>query len=184
MLYGDVNPSGHLPYTYPSRPTGYALYDHKTSERLAADFGTGGADPLFAFGHGGSYTTFAYSDLTVSDSLMATDALQDGGMVDVQVTITNTGSRAGQDVVQLYLRDEVASVTPSVRKLKRFAKVDLAPGEAQTLTFTLARDDFSFIGRDAAPVVEPGRVQVQVDTLSTPLTLTGMPLGAARSAQQ
>ena len=184
VLYGDVNPSGHLPYTYPSRPTGYALYDHKTSERLAADFGQGGADPLFPFGHGGSYTTFAYSDLTVSDSLMATDALQDGGMVDVQVTITNTGSRAGQDVVQLYLRDEVASVTPSVRKLKRFAKVDLAPGEAQTLTFTLARDDFSFIGRDAAPVVEPGRFQVQVDTLSTPLTLTGMPLGAARSAQQ
>jgi beta-glucosidase len=184
VLYGDVNPSGHLPYTYPSRPTGYALYDHKTSERLAADFGQGGADPLFAFGHGLSYTTFAYSDLTVSDSLMATETLQNGDTVDVQVTVTNTGPRTGQDVVQLYLRDEVASVTPSVRKLKRFAKVDLAPGEAQTLTFTLVRDDFSFIGRDAAPVVEPGRFRLQVDALDTSFTLTGAPLSEASPVQQ
>ncbi len=183
VLYGDVNPSGHLPYTYPSRPTGYALYDHKTSERLAANFGTGGADPLFPFGHGGSYTTFAYN-LVVSDSLMSTAALQDGSTVDVQVTVTNTGSRAGKDVVQLYLRDEVASVTPAVRKLKRFAKVDLNPGEAQTLTFALTRDDFSFIGRDADPVVEPGRFQLLVDTLSAPVRLTGRPLSRASQAQQ
>jgi beta-glucosidase len=104
--------------------------------------------------------------------------------VDVQVTVTNTGPRTGQDVVQLYLRDEVASVTPSVRKLKRFAKVDLAPGEAQTLTFTLVRDDFSFIGRDAAPVVEPGRFRLQVDALDTSFTLTGAPLSEASPVQQ
>ena len=176
VLYGDVNPSGHLPYTYPSRPTGYALYDHKASERLAADFSTNGADPLFPLGHGGSYTAFEYSNLTVADSLMTTAALQRGGTVDVRVTVTNTGRRAGKDVVQLYLSDEVATVTPSVQKLKRFAKVDLAPGEAQTLTFTLTRDDFSFIGRDAAPVVEPGRFRLQVDTLDIPLILTGRPL--------
>jgi len=184
VLYGDVNPSGHLPYTYPRRPTGYALYDHKTSERLAADFGQGGADPLFPFGHGGSYTTFAYSNLTVSDSLLPTEALQDGGTVDVRVTVANTGARSGKDVVQLYLRDEVASVTPAVRKLKRFAKVDLAPGEEQTLTFTLTRDDFSFIGRDEASVIEPGRFRLQVDTIDTILTLTGRPLGTASSPQQ
>ncbi len=182
VLYGDVNPSGHLPYTYPSRPTGYALYDHKASERLAADFGTGGATPLFPFGHGASYTTFEYSNLTVSDSLITTAALQRGGTIDVQVTVTNTGRRAGKDVVQLYLRDEVATVTPSVRKLKRFAKVDLAPGETQTLTFTLRRDDFSFIGRDAAPVVEPGRFHIQVDALDTPLLLTGAALNGASKA--
>ena len=176
VLYGDVNPSGHLPYTYPARPTGYALYDHKPSERLAADFGTGGADPLFSFGHGGSYTTFEYGTLTVSDSVMTTAALQNGRTLDVQVSVTNTGDRAGKDVVQLYLRDEVATVTPSVRTLKRFAKVDLAPGETQTLTFALARDDFSFIGRDAAPVVEPGRFRLQVDGLDTTVRLTGAPL--------
>ena len=182
VLYGEVNPSGHLPYTYPSRPTGYALYDHKASERLAADFGTGGAEPLFAFGHGASYTTFEYSGLAVSDTLLTTAALQDGGTVDVEVTVTNTGDRAGKDVVQLYLRDEVATVTPSVRKLKRFAKVDLAPGESQTLTFTLARGDFSFIGRNAAPVVEPGRFGIQVDTLEAGLTLTGAPLNGGSEA--
>ena len=112
---------------------------------------------------------------------MTTSALRDGNPVDVRVTVTNTGSRAGKDVVQLYLRDEVASVTPAVRKLKRFAKVDLDPSEAQTLTFTLTRDDFSFIGRDAAPVVEPGRFQLQVDTLSTAVRLTGSPLSRGPS---
>ena len=182
VLYGEVNPSGHLPYTYPSRPTGYALYDHKASERLAADFSTEGAEPLFPFGHGESYTTFEYSELTMSDTLLTTASLRDGGTVDVQVTVTNTGDRAGKDVVQLYVRDEVATVTPSVQKLKRFAKVDLAPGESQTLTFTLARDDFSFIGRDAAPVVEPGGFGVQVDTLETGLTLTGTPLNGVSEA--
>jgi beta-glucosidase len=176
VLYGDANPSGHLPYTYPNRPTGYALYDHKASEMLAADFGTGGAVPLFPFGHGGSYTTFEYSNLTVSDSVMTTAALQNGEMVNVQVTVTNTGNRAGKDVVQLYLSDEVATVTPSVRKLKRFTKVDLAPGETQTLRFALARDDVSFVGRNATPVVEPGRFRLHVDTLDAGFVLTGRPL--------
>jgi len=176
VLYGDVNPSGHLPLTYPSRPTGYALYDHKNSERLAADFGTEGAEPLFPFGHGLSYTTFAYSNLTVSDSVMTTDALQSGASMLVDVTVTNTGSRSGQDVVQLFLSDEVASVTPAVRRLKRFAKVDLPPGASETLTFALTRDDFSFIGRHGGPVVEPGRFRMQVDTLDTGVRLTGAPL--------
>ena len=182
VLYGTVNPSGHLPFTYPSRPTGYALYDHKASERLAADFGTGGADPLFAFGHGLSYTTFEYSDLQVSMPSLTTDALQNGDTVDVQVTVTNTGDRAGKDVVQVYLSDEVATVTPSVRKLKRFAKVDLAPGASQTLTFSLTRDDFSFIGRDEQPVVEPGRFRVQVEGLDAEVVLTGTALNNVSQA--
>jgi beta-glucosidase len=184
VLYGDVNPSGHLPYTYPSRPTGYALYDHKPSERLAADFGTGGAEPLFPFGHGASYTTFVYSDLTVSTPSMTTASLQDGGTVDVEVTVTNTGDRAGKDVVHLFLSDEVASVTPAVRTLKRFAKVDLAPGEAQPISFTLTRDDFSFIGRDGVPVVEPGRFRLQVDTLDAEVRLTGEPLTGVSQASR
>jgi beta-glucosidase len=176
VLYGDVNPSGHLPYTYPSRPTGYALYDHKPSEQLAADFSSAGAEPLFPFGHGGSYTTFEFSTLTVSDTLMTTNALRDGRTMEVQVTVTNTGSRAGNDVVQLYLSDLVATVTPAIRTLKRFAKVDLDPGQAQTLTFTLDREDFSFMGRDAVPVVEPGQFRLQIDTLDAGVTLTGPPL--------
>lgn len=180
ILYGDVNPSGRLPHTYPSRPTGYALYDHKNSERLAADFGTGGAEPLFPFGHGLSYTTFDYSDLAVQDSTLATEDLANGATVEVQVTVTNTGDRSGQEVVQLYLSQAFASVTPANRRLKRFAKVDLPPGASETLTFTLTREDFSFIGRDLAPTVEPGSFQVQVDALEAGVELTGAPLfGAA-----
>jgi len=176
VLYGEVNPSGHLPFTYPSRPTGYALYDHKPSERLAADFSEEGAEPLFPFGHGESYTTFEYSRLHISDSTFTTSALQDGATVDVEVTVTNTGDRPGQDVVQLYLSDEVASVTPSVRKLKRFAKVDLEPGASETLTFQLTKDDLSFIGRDNAPIVEPGRFRIQVDALETRFMVGGDPI--------
>ena len=179
VLYGDVNPSGHLPHTYPSRPTGYALYDHKNSERLDAEFGTEGATPLFPFGHGLSYTTFDYSDLTVSETSLSTDTLHEGAEVAVEVTISNTGDRAGSDVVQLYMSQEFASVTPSVRKLKRFAKVDLEPGSSETLTFQLTWDDFSFIGRDAHPVVESGPFTIQVDDLDAEITLTGAPTSNA-----
>lgn len=179
VLYGDVNPSGHLPHTYPSRPTGYALYDHKHSEQLDAEFGTEGATPLFPFGHGLSYTTFDYSDLTVSETSLSTDTLHEGAEVAVEVTITNTGDRAGSDVVQLYMSQEFASVTPSVRKLKRFAKVDLEPGSSETLTFQLTWDDFSFIGRDAHPVVESGPFTIQVDDLDAEITLTGAPTSNA-----
>ncbi|WP_022834865.1 glycoside hydrolase family 3 N-terminal domain-containing protein [Salisaeta longa] len=171
VLYGDVNPSGHLPYTYPNQPTGYALYDHKTSEQLAANFGNEGANPLFPFGFGASYTTFTYSDLKLSAPAASLDAIQNGRAVSAEVTVTNTGARAGKDVVQLYMRDVVASVTPAVRRLKRFAKVDLAPGESKTLTFALTAKDFSFIGRDAQPTIEPGRFIIQVDSLQTEFTI-------------
>jgi beta-glucosidase len=180
VLYGTVNPSGHLPYTYPSRPTGYALYDHKPSERLSANFQDEGAEPLFPFGHGASYTTFNYDDLSVRPSSAGFEALNAGQTVEVQVTVTNTGTRAGQDVVQLYLRDEVASVTPAARKLERFTKIELAPGASETVTFSLSADDFRLIGRSGTPILEPGAFRIQVDTLDIPFTVTepatnGMP---------
>jgi len=173
VIYGDVNPSGHLPYTYPATPTGYATYDYKPSERLAADFGMEGAEPLFDFGVGLSYTSFAYSDLQVSASTVAASGLRDGGELEVAVTIQNTGDRRGKDVVQLYVSDVVASVTPAARRLKRFAKVDLAPGASQTIRFTLTRDDLSFIGRDRQSVVEPGVFEIRIDDLMQEVEVTG-----------
>jgi len=173
VLFGDANPSGHLPFTYPDRPTGYAAYDHKPSERLAGDFGMSGAEPLFAFGSGLSYTTFEYSDLSLSAPMMTTAALQSEEEVTVDVTIQNTGERRGKDVVQLYVRDVVASVTPADRRLRRFAKVDLAPGESTTLSFTLTPEDFSFIGRDGELVVEPGEFRILIDALDAEFQLTG-----------
>jgi len=173
VLYGAVNPSGHLPYTYPRSAVGMVSYDRKYSENQDTHGSMSGFDPLFRFGHGLSYTRFAYSDLTVRHDSMETEALRTGEDVEVRVTLTNRGDRRGKDVVQLYLSDLVASVTPSVKKLTRFAKVDLDPGESTRLTFTLDAEDFSFIGREGDPVVEPGTFRIQVDDLSESFDLEG-----------
>jgi beta-glucosidase len=173
VLYGDVNPSGHLPYTYPRSSVGLRTYDRTYSENQDRQGGMSGFDPLFAFGAGLSYTHFAYSDLTVRQDSVPTADLRRGGTVEVAVTVTNAGERKGKDVVQLYLRDLVASVTPSVKELVRFAKVDLAPGESTRLSFALAADDFSLVGRDGVPVVEPGAFRLQVEGLRAPLHVVG-----------
>ena len=173
VMYGAVNPSGHLPYTYPRSSVGMRTYDRKYSENQDRQGGMSGFDPLFSFGHGLSYTRFDYSDLTVSRDSVTTGALQNGGRIEVEVTVTNAGDRRGQDVIQLYLSDLVASVTPSVKELTRFAKVDLAPGDRTRLSFSLRTDDFSFIGRDGEPVVEPGTFRVAVHNLSTSVDLVG-----------
>jgi beta-glucosidase len=182
VMYGTVNPSGHLPYTYPRSSVGMRTYDRKYSENQDRSGGMSGFDPLFAFGAGLSYTEFAYSDLTVRPDSASTTALRDGASIEVEVTVANTGDRAGKDVVQVYLRDLVASVTPSVKELVRFAKVDLAPGEETQLTFTLSADDLSFIGRDGAPVVEPGTFRLEIDTLSAPFELEGRRFQAGPNA--
>ena len=173
VMYGDVNPSGHLPYTYPRSSVGMRTYDRKYSENQDTQGGMSGFTPLFAFGDGLSYTSFAYSDLSVTPDSAASGPLEDGQEVTVRVTVTNTGERRGKDVVQLYLSDLVASVTPSVKELARFAKVDLAPGESTRLSFTLRASDFSFVGREGEPVMEPGTFRMQVDDLEASFELGG-----------
>jgi beta-glucosidase len=173
VLYGEVNPSGHLPHTYPRSSVGLRTYDRTYSENQDRQGGMSGFDPLFAFGDGLSYTRFAYSDLTVRRDSVPTADLRRGGTVEVAVTVTNAGERTGKDVVQLYLSDLVASVTPSVKELVRFAKVDLAPGESTRLSFALAADDLSLVGRDGVPVVEPGAFRLQVEGLRAPLRVVG-----------
>ncbi len=156
VLFGDVNPSGKLPITYPRSPNALRTYDHKRFEEQDTGFGLKAFQPQFEFGFGLSYTTFEYSGLSVLP--------ESGGFV-VSATVANTGSHAGAEVVQLYLSDRVASFTPPVRRLKRFVKVPLAPGERRTVRFTLTRNDFSFIGADGKPVVEPGAFGVSVGPL-------------------
>lgn len=173
VLYGTVNPSGHLPFTYPQSEVGITTYDRKYSENQDREGGMKGFDPLFPFGHGLSYTTFEYSDLAVSTDTVRTEQLQEDGTLTVDVTISNTGDRRGKDVVQVYLSDVVASVTPSVKELVRFAKVDLAPGEQTQLSFTLTAQDLSFVGRDGKMAVEPGTFQVQVEDQEAAFELTG-----------
>jgi beta-glucosidase len=161
VLYGDVNPSGKLPYTYPRYSGDLTHYDYKTSETKDPQFGTKAIHPQYAFGDGLSYTQFEYSDLLLSKaSIGAQDSIL------ISVTVTNTGTREGKEVVQLYVRDEYASVTPSVRRLRGFSKVSLKPGESKLVLFMLGAADLRFVDRDNRWRVEPGDYTAMIGPLS------------------
>lgn len=162
VLFGDVNPSGKLPYTYPRFASGFTTYDHKPSENTAENK----FNPQWPLGHGLSYTSLSYRALQADRSEMAP-----GQTVRVTVEVTNTGDVAAKEIVQLYLSDLVASVTPAVRQLKGFQKVDLRPGQMRTVRFELGWDDLAFIGRDNKPIVEPGKFKISVGELSVMLTV-------------
>jgi beta-glucosidase len=167
VLFGDVNPGGKLPITFP-RATGQlpVYYDRRpTSFRSHLDLTR---EPLWAFGVGLSYTTFALADLQV-----ASPSIAPTGRTDVSVRVTNTGTRAGDEVVQLYIRDQVSSVTRPVKELRGFERVTLKPGESKRVTFTLGPDELSLIDRKMQRIVEAGRFDVMVGTSSaTTLTAT------------
>ncbi|HJQ30741.1 MAG TPA: glycoside hydrolase family 3 N-terminal domain-containing protein [Pyrinomonadaceae bacterium] len=160
VLFGDYNPSGKLPVSFP-RTVGQLpiYYNYKPSAKRGYLYAS--KEPLFPFGHGLSYTTFEYSNLKVAPAQIGP-----GGQAQVTVTVTNTGRRAGEEVVQLYLRDVVSSVTRPVRELKDFARVSLAPGESKTVTFTITPDKLAFYNLNMERVVEPGWFDVMVGTSS------------------
>lgn len=166
VLFGDINPSGKLPFTYPRTPNGLINYDHKPFETENTAFGNMAFKPQFQFGEGLSYTTFAYSDLRLGkNTISGNDELP------VSVTVTNSGRRAGKEAVLLYVSDLVASLSPPNRRLRRFAKVNIEPGQSRTLTFTLRRDDLSFVGANNKPMVEPGDFDVTIGGLTQRFTL-------------
>jgi beta-glucosidase len=166
VLFGDYNPNGKLPFTYPRNPNNLIMYDHKLFETEETGFGNAANRPQFDFGTGLSYTTFAYSNLRLSGNSIPLN-----GEISVSVDVKNTGARAGKEAVILYLRDEVATLSPAGKRVRRFAKISLDAGQTKTLTFRLNRDDFSFIGTDNRPVVEPGDFTVLVGGLSGKFTL-------------
>lgn len=157
VLFGDFNPSGKLPFTYPRTPNGLITYDHKPFETEDTAFGNMAFAPQFEFGQGLSYTTFAYSDLRLGQK-----TITGSSDLSVNVTLTNTGNRAGKEVVQVYVSDLVASLSPPGKRLRRFAKVYLEPGQSRTLTFKLRPDDLAFIGADNKPITEPGEFEVRI----------------------
>ena len=181
VLFGDYNPGGKLPVTFP-RATGQIqlYYNHRNTGR-PADPANGYTSkyldlpwtPLFPFGYGLSYTTFAYSSLRLSaPKIVAGDSLT------VSVDVKNTGDRAGDEVVQLYLRDSVASVAEPVKSLKAFRRVTLQPAETRTVAFRIGADAFSLYDRRMRKVVEPGMFTVFVgtnsdDVASTHVQITG-----------
>lgn len=161
VLNGVVNPSGKLPITYPRYSNDLVTYDHKTTDLVHRDFSMNGFEPQFEFGHGLSYTNFAYSDFRLTPN---------ANKIDVQVTVTNTGAIKGKEVVQLFVTDEVASITPAVKRLRAFDKIELAPMESEKINFTISIDDLRFVGIDNKWIFEPGdftfRIADQKETIS------------------
>jgi beta-glucosidase len=160
VLFGDYNPSGKLPVSFP-RSVGQLpiYYNYKPTAKRGYLYTS--KEPLFPFGHGLSYTTFEYAGLKVSP-----EKVGPGGSAQVTVTVRNTGRRAGEEVVQLYIRDLVSTVTRPVLELKDFKRVALAPGESRAVTFTVTPDKLSFLDLDMRRTVEPGWFDIMVGTSS------------------
>ncbi|CAN5436253.1 glycoside hydrolase family 3 N-terminal domain-containing protein [soil metagenome] len=160
VLFGDVNPGGKLPISVP-RSVGHipAFYSHKPSSRRGYLFDD--VTPLYAFGHGLSYTIFSIANVRLSSSNIARD-----GDTSVRADVTNAGAREGTEVVQMYVRDLVSSVTRPVKELKAFTKVFLAPGETITVELPITTDSLAFHDIDMHYVVEPGEFEIMVGTSS------------------
>ncbi|MGV9418018.1 beta-xylosidase/alpha-l-arabinosidase [Streptomyces sp. NPDC003674] len=158
VLSGRVNPSGRLPVSVPRAPGGQPWTYLQPPLGLAGEVSSLDPTPLYPFGHGRSYTTFAWEDFTGDDvTEIGTD-----GAYDLSVTVRNTGDRAGAEVVQLYLHDPVASVTRPDVRLTGYRRLELSPGEARRLTFRFHADLSSFTGRTGARVVEPGALELRL----------------------
>ncbi len=174
VLVGDVNPSGKLPFTFPVQLADTGAHsmgefskdgEEHYGEGLLVGYRWNDAkdvDPLFAFGHGLSYTTFEYGEATVSRKKMSRD-----GSVTVTVPVTNTGERQGKEIVQLYITDCQASVMRPVKELKGFAKVDLAPGQTKKVKFEITAEHLSFFDdKQHAWVAEPGEFEALIGAAS------------------
>lgn len=159
-LFGDLNPGGKLPITLP-RSAGHvpAYYNYKPSARRGYLFDS--ADPLFAFGYGLSYTTFTFENLRLER-----DEIRVGESTRVLVDVTNTGARKGDEVVQLYVRDVVSSVTRPVKELKGFLRVTLDPGQTRTVALDVTPDRLAFYDIDMNFRVEPGEFRLMVGSSS------------------
>jgi beta-glucosidase len=175
VVFGKTNPGGKLPVSFPQtlgqvpiyynhEPTGRPCDVTQKYNSRYRDLRT--CDPLYAFGHGLSYTTFSISNLRLDDTQVDRD-----GQVTARVTVTNTGKVAGDEVVQLYLHDPVASLSQPVRRLRGFERVTLKPGASRTVSFTLDRDDFGFYDNNGKFLVEPGRIDLYAGD-SSKATLT------------
>ena len=177
VLFGDADPGGRLPISFP-RSVGHipCFYNHKVSARgfykkrgsaqkSGRDYVFDTPDALYPFGYGLSYTTFAYHDLSVPEK-GKTD-----GEITVSVTVENTGSRRGAEVVQLYVTDRFCRITPFVKQLRGFQKLWLEPGEKKTVAFTLGFEDFAFINENMEREVEPGEFIIRVGGLEASVIL-------------
>lgn len=171
VLFGNYNPSGKLTMSFP-RNVGQipVYYNHKNTGRpqgpgqknkFRSNYLDVENDPLLPFGYGLSYTSFSYSNIQLSDNV-----IKNGKPIKATVTVTNTGNYDGEEVVQMYIYDEVASVTQPVKKLKGFQKIFLKKGESKTVSFTISTEELKFYNSDLKWIAEPGKFKVYIGTSS------------------
>ena len=155
VLFGDYNPGGRLPVTFYRSVKDLPPFEDYDMEGHTYRYFRG--EPVYAFGHGLSYTTFGYGNLKLS-----APSLAPGGALTVTADVRNTGQRAGDEVVQLYLSDVEASVPVPIRQLVGFKRVHLEPGETQTVSFTVEPEQFALVDDAGERVIEPGRFRISV----------------------
>jgi len=166
VLFGDYNPAGRLPITVP-RSTGQLPDYYYQKPSAKREYLGSTVLPLFPFGWGLSYSTFKYTNVRATP-----DSIGPQGSATVSVDVTNSGAVRGDEVVQLYIRDEVSSVTRPVKELRGFRRITLNPGETKSVEFTLGPEELSFLNRDMHRVVEPGTFTIMVGGNSIDLTNT------------
>ncbi|MFT3703290.1 MAG: beta-glucosidase BglX [Agriterribacter sp.] len=182
VLFGDVNPSGKLSTTFPQnvgqiplyynhKNTGRPLPDGQWFQKFRSNYLDVSNDPLYPFGFGLSYTTFTYGDIKLSSS-----SLKANQSIKASVTVTNSGSKDGKEVVQLYIRDMVGSITRPVKELKGFQKIELKAGESKTVSFTISVDDLKFYNNDLKFAAEPGDFKLFIGTNSRDVKETNFKL--------
>ena len=157
ILYGKINPSGKLPYTYPKFSGNALTYYHKKTDIRDVNWGYDGFYPQYEFGYGLSYTNFKYSNLKISK-----DIIRNNDSIQVSIRVKNTGKMQGKEVVELFIKDLIASVSPDSKKLIRFQKINLKAGESKIVKFKISSKDLSFVGIDNKWIVEDGEFEVLV----------------------
>jgi beta-glucosidase len=169
VLFGDYNPGGHLPITFP-RHSGQlpVYYNHSVSKAYWSGYADMSWTPLFEFGFGLSYTSFEYSNLQITP-----EEIGPAGDVYISADVENTGKREGNEVVQLYINDVISSMSTPIKELKGFEKLSLAAGEKKTVRFKITSGQLSFLDRNLEPVVEPGLFKVMVGSSSEDIRLKG-----------
>jgi beta-glucosidase len=166
ILFGDANPSGKLPYTYPKYDGVIEFYDHPKSVDRSKNNDFKAFDPEWEFGFGLSYTTFEYADLTVDKS-----TISDQEELHVSVNVKNTGKIKGQEVVQLFVSDKVSFIVPAGKRLKGFEKITLEPNETKRVDFTISKEDLMFADQNGKWMLEPGTFSIEIGSLETTFEL-------------
>ena len=158
VLTGAFNPCGRLPFTWPKNPSSHVTYDRKYTENVHSDFSMNAFDPQYEFGFGLNYSPV----ITNSIRLNGGNQFYLGDEISVEVELENIGERTSTEVVMLFSQDVVASITPSVDKLKAYQRVSLEPGEVKNVTLRVSSNDLGFINQNLNYVVEPGLFNLRV----------------------